>query len=82
MKSCSVDGIFSDEEDLFLLGIESTVNESVSERFDVLLLFIFEKSLIDDFFGHLFWMNDVKNNIGMFWWVCRKVDIKVLWGLF
>lgn len=46
------------------------------------MLFIFEESLVDDFFSHLFGMNDVKSDVGMFWWTCGNVDIKVLKGLF
>lgn len=59
MQASTENGVFADEEYFLVLRIEDAVDNSVSEGFDILLFFVFQQSLINDFLRHLFCMNYV-----------------------
>jgi len=62
VKSCSKNTVFGYEEDLFLLRVECTVDNCVSEGFDVILLFGLYETLVNDLLLHFHRMDHTASN--------------------
>ncbi len=66
MQPCAVDWVFGNKEDFFVIWVKGTVDQSVSEWFNVLLFLVFEKPLINNFLKHLLRVNDGTIDIWLF----------------
>lgn len=58
----SIDGIFTNEKQFFVLGVEGAANNCIIVGLDIFVIFILEKSLVDNFLRQFSLVNHHKSS--------------------
>jgi hypothetical protein len=59
MYSAAIDGIFADEEEFFLFGVETATDDGVVEGFYVFVVFVAKETLVYHFFRQLLFVDEL-----------------------